>query len=173
MNENEIWKDIEGYEGLYQISSLGRVKSLGNDKTKKEKILKQDKNKNGYFKVNLWKNNKTKTCQVHRLVAHAFIENPNKLPIINHKDENPSNNMASNLEWCTQKYNVNYGTCKIKIADSLSKQVYQYSLDLKLIKIWQSTMECGRNGYNQKRVSDCCLSKRKTHKGFLWSYKPL
>ena len=99
--EGEEWKDIEGYEGLYQVSSLGRVKSLkdNNDKSR-EKILKQGKMKNGYLKVNLWKNEKVKQYYVHRLVANAFIENPSSLPWVNHKDENPSNNRVNNLEWC-------------------------------------------------------------------------
>lgn len=195
MNENEeIWRDINGYEGLYEVSNMGRVKSLNYNRTNQEKILKLGKNKNGYMIVVLCKNGKTKTCQVHRLVANAFIGNPNNLPMINHKDENPSNNCVDNLEWCDASYNQNYGTANQKriastdyksiaakidykaIAEKLtnrqdqSKQVYQYSLDLKLIKIWESTMECKRNGYNQGHVAACCRGERKSHKGFIWSY---
>ena len=106
----EIWKDIEGYEGLYQISNKGRVKSLGNNKNRKEKILSCKPNNKGYLRVNLYKNGKKKHFSVHRLVAIAFIPNPNNLLEVNHKDENKENNHVKNLEWCTSEYNNNYGT---------------------------------------------------------------
>ena len=109
----EIWKDIKGYEGLYQISNYGEVKSLEKKagfSTRKEKILKQHLDKDGYVKVYLCKNNKVKFLSVHRLIAEAFIPNPNNFPQINHKDENKQNNKIENLEWCTCKYNINYGT---------------------------------------------------------------
>lgn len=199
MNEDEIFVDIEGYEGKYQVSNLGRIKSLGNENTKKEKILKQIKDRGGYLCVNLCKNGKGNFCLVHRLVANAFIENPSNLPQVNHKDENKTNNIVDNLEWCDAKYNTNYGTAiqrrvastdyktfqqkrvtstdwksiGRKTAEKLSKQVYQYSLDGELVAIWKSTTECGRNGFNFRHVSDCCLSKRKSHKGFIWSYVEL
>lgn len=125
----EIWKDIEGYEGLYQISNLGRVKSLekyvntaikNNTKVKrKEQILKQY-NKNGYLQVTLTHNNKRKYFGVHRLVANAFIPNLNNYPQVNHKDENTLNNCVDNLEWCTAKYNCNYGTRNSRICNITS-----------------------------------------------------
>ena len=110
----EQWKDIiiekngvtYDYTGLYQVSNLGRVRSLGNDKTRKERILKPKINNKGYLQVILCKNGKVKTFLVHRLVATAFIPNPDNLPVVNHRDENPLNNCVDNLEWCTQKYNV-------------------------------------------------------------------
>ena len=105
----EKWKDIPGYEGLYQISSCGRVKSLNYRQTGKEKILKQI-TVNGYKLVNFCNNGKVKQYQVHRLVAQAFIPNPNNYPIINHIDEQPYNNFKENLEWCTYEYNNSYGT---------------------------------------------------------------
>lgn len=113
----EKWKDIQGYENLYQISNLGRVKSLKRTVIRKhnsilnlkERILKQQ-NMNGYKFVRLSKNNKTKQHLVHRLVATHFIDNPNKYKEINHKDENKENNVWYNLEWCTHKYNINFGT---------------------------------------------------------------
>ena len=105
---NEIWKDIEGYEGLYQVSNKGRVKSFHG----KGRIMKPGTHPLGYKVVPLTKDGETNTKQVHRLVAQAFIPNPENLPVINHKDENPSNNNVENLEWCTQKYNLNYGTCQ-------------------------------------------------------------
>ena len=109
----EVWKNINGYEGLYQISNNGRVKSLpklAGKSWRKEKILKTYLDKDGYVKVILCKENKTKFLSVHRLIAEAFIPNPNEFPQINHKDENKQNNSLENLEWCTCKYNINYGT---------------------------------------------------------------
>lgn len=113
MLEQEIWKDIKNYEGLYKISNLGRVKSLpkyAGRSYRKEKILKTYLDKNGYVKVILCKNNRTRFLSIHRLLAEAFIPNPNNYPQINHKDENKQNNSLNNLEWCTCKYNINYGT---------------------------------------------------------------
>lgn len=99
----ELWKDIEGYEGLYQVSNLGRVKSL-----KKGKILKQHDNGKGYMQVGLWKNNKGKCYYVHRLVSEAFVDNPENKPQINHKDKNKTNNCVYNLEWVTCKENQHH-----------------------------------------------------------------
>lgn len=99
----EEWRDIKGYEGLYQVSNLGKVRN------KKGKVLKQYRNNKGYPCVHMYKNNKYKTKNVHRLVAISFIENPNNLPQVNHKDEDKTNNVVTNLEWCTNKYNCNYG----------------------------------------------------------------
>ena len=104
---NEIWKDIVGYEGLYQVSNLGNVKRI--NFFKKERFVIPCSKGSGYLYVSLSKNNKQKNFYIHRLVATAFIENPDNLPVINHKDENRSNNIVDNLEWCTQKYNCNYG----------------------------------------------------------------
>ena len=116
MNNKEIWKDIPGYEGSYQVSNYGRVKRLEhktpNNIPLSEKISTQFKNQSGYMIVILSKNGEGKQLQVHRLVAQAFIPNPDKLPFVNHKDENPLNNNVENLEWCTAKYNSNYGTLK-------------------------------------------------------------
>ena len=107
---NEIWKDIVGYEGLYQVSNLGNVKRI--NFFKKERFVIPCSNGSGYLYVSLSKNNKRKNFYIHRLVATAFIENHDNLPVINHKDENRSNNSVDNLEWCTQKYNCNYGLHK-------------------------------------------------------------
>lgn len=104
----EIWKDIEGYEGMYMVSSLGRVKTLVG-RYKNVAILKEKYKKNGYCSITLYKNKKPHTYLVHRLVAQAFIPNPNNYPVVNHKDENKQNNCVENLEWCTQQYNINYG----------------------------------------------------------------
>lgn len=100
----EIWKPIKDYEGLYEISNYGRVKSFYKDKTK---ILKKGI-RNTYEIIQLSKNKKRKSFQIHRLVAEAFLDNPNNYEIVNHKDFNRINNRVDNLEWCNQKYNVNY-----------------------------------------------------------------
>lgn len=110
----EIWKDIKEYENLYQVSNIGRVKSLNYNHTGREEILKCTKAKNGYIYIDF----KRKKYLVHRLVAQAFIPNPFGFPYINHKDENPSNNCVSNLEWCTQKHNMNWGTVKERISET-------------------------------------------------------
>ena len=183
MNENEIieeWRDVVGYEGLYEVSNIGRVKSLIDNHGKpREKNLKQYLNHKGYLIVKLYKECDRKTCKVHRLVANAFIPNPSNLKCVNHKDENKTNNCVDNLEWCDNKYNINYGTCIQRRVEKLinrqdqSKQVYQYDKDGNLIKIWESANECKRNGFKQSAVSACCLGKRKSHKGYIWSYIPL
>ena len=107
----EIWKDIKGYEGIYQISNLGQVKSLHNKLGQKELIMKQNLKRNGYYQIRLKNNGKQKDYIVHRLVAQAFIDNPMKLPCINHIDENKTNNNVENLEWCTVEYNIAQQFC--------------------------------------------------------------
>ena len=128
----EIWKDIEGYEGLYEVSSYGRVRSLGQFVNhnyggyayRKGRILKPGLGSKKYLSVTLSKNGIQKQYSVHRLVAQAFIPNINNLPIINHKDENKLNNCVDNLEWCDYKYNVNYGNRLNKFYDSRIKSGY-------------------------------------------------
>lgn len=179
---NEIWKDIQEYEGLYQVSNLGRIKSLekiiitNNNIIKKmsEKILKTPLHKDGYCYVMLRKDNKSRLFVVHRLVAKEFIPNPNNLPQVNHKDENKLNNNAENLEWCTAQYNINYGTHNERQALAKSKTVYQYSLDKILLNIWKSTHDVYRKlGYAQGNIARCCRGESKTSNGYIWSYEKL
>ena len=182
----EIWKDIKGYEGKYQISNYGNVKSLNYHRTGNEKLMKPTLQNNGYFWVMLCKPNKR--FLIHRLVADAFIQNPDNLPCVNHKDENKHNNHVDNLEWCTQLYNINYGTCRERIKKSLlnhpdtSRKVYQYTIDGKFVKEWESAMECERNGFKHTTIGICCKGGRfknnkwvniTQHKGFKWSYEKL
>ena len=161
----EAWKDIKGFEN-YQISTNGRVWS----KIKK-KYLKGFIDKDGYKIVDLRKNKKTFKKRINRLVAESFLENPDNLPQVNHKDEVKTNNKVENLEWCTVEYNLNYGTRNEKAAKALAKQVYQYTLNGELIKIWPSTKEVGRNGFKQSGVWQACNGKIKTYKGYLWNYQ--
>ena len=123
MIEIEEFRDIPGYEGLYEVSNLGRVRSL-----ETERILKPSKNTWGYLFVSLYKNGIKKAVRIHRLVALAFIPNPDNLPCINHKDEDKTNNTVDNLEWCDDKYNANYGTRNERIAEKTRKPVLQFDL---------------------------------------------
>ena len=170
----EVYKDMVGYEALYQVSNIGNVKSLNYNKVKyMEKLLKQQKGCNGYKTVILCKNKTSKRFYIHRLVANAFLPNPQNLPCINHKDECRTNNVVTNLEWCSYKYNLEYNNGRKRRAESRSKQVYQYTKDGELIAVWKSTSECGRNGYNFGHVASCCRGEIKSHKGYIWSYKPI
>ena len=127
----EEWRDVVGFEGLYQVSNLGRVKGLDrlvdtninnvNRRIHKGKLLKPQFNNKGYKRVNLCKNGNINWAFVHRLVAEAFIPNPNNYPVVNHKDENPKNNCVENLEWCTQKYNMNWNGVMKKVGLKLRK----------------------------------------------------
>lgn len=149
--EGEIWVDVPNYEGLYQVSNFGNVKSLsryvetsnklGGRRKTKERLLKLCANKRGYLMVRLSRDCSIKNFLVHRLVAIAFIPNPNNLPQINHKDENPSNNRVENLEWCDAKYNNNYGERIKKASASTSKKVKQYDMQGKFIREFSSLKE--------------------------------
>ena len=185
----EEWKNIIDYEGLYQVSNLGRVKSLNYKHTGREKILKSSVDKIGYMYVGLCKNGKRKHYLVHRLVAEVFISNPNNLAQVNHKDENKHNNCVENLEWCDAKYNINYGTATERRRKtntnhpSYSKVVLQYDLNGNFIKEWPSTMEVQRQlGIRISHISECCKGGyfcKKRNKwvnvsqayGFKWAYK--
>ena len=161
----EIWKNINE---SYQVSNLGRIKSLNYNHTNIEKILTPAPSNKGYLQVCLWINGKPKTLKVHRLVAEAFIPNSNNYPCINHKDENKENNCVDNLEWCTHEYNNNYGTRVSKF----SKVVLQYDLQGKFIREWKSTREIERElKIKNHHVCNCCNGKAKTTGGYIWRYK--
>lgn len=123
----EVWKDIEGYEDLYMISNYGNVKSLEKKdslgRIRSEKILKLQKTAWGYFQLTLHKDNKKKNFLIHRLVAMAFIENPNNHLEVNHKDEDKTNNKVENLEWCDRTYNANFGTIKERLAEHSRRRI--------------------------------------------------
>lgn len=169
----EIWRtpinNGEKYE-RFQVSNLGRVMNLNYRGTGKAKLVKLNERKDGYLQVGLYKNGKTDSTFVHRLVAQTFLPNPENLPEVNHIDEDKTNNRVDNLEWKSHKGNCNHGTRNQRVAKTKSKPILQFTLDGILVKEWPSTRECGRNGFDQSTVSACCRGKRKTHKGFKWCY---
>ena len=178
--EKEVWKDIQGYEGKYQISSFGNVKSLNYGRTKKERILIPGNNAKGYLQVKLSKNGITKNFYVHKLVSQAFIENPDNLPEVNHIDEDKTNNCVSNLEFCDRKYNINYGTRNEKMLKTLKlikskfaqKEALQFTKDGKFVNEYPSIKEAGRyTGINQGNICLCCKGRRFTAGGYIWKYK--
>lgn len=159
----EEWKDITGYEGLYQVSNLGRVKSIGYGKIK---LLNPGTVGNGYLMVILYKDGKHKTFLVHRLVALAFIPNTENLPQVNHKNEDKTDNRACNLEWCDAKYNNTYGS---RTTDM--KTVKQFTKEGILVSSYPSINETARQtGFPSKKISDCCHYRRKSWKGFLFKF---
>ena len=170
----EIWCPIKGYEGQYEVSDKGRVRSL---KFGKERILKPVSDKDGYLQVGLWKNGENKMCKVHRLVAQAFIPNPQNLPEVNHKDEDKTNNFVHNLEWCDRKYNNNYGTHIQRMAEKmtngkLSKPVLQYTKSGEFVREWKSARDVQRNlGYFHSYISSCCTGRYKSAYNFIWKFK--
>ena len=174
--KNEIWVNVKNYPN-YQVSNFGEVKSLqrqrilGKNKfIQNERILKQHII-NGYAYVYLTKNSKTKGFRVHRLVAENFIDNPNNYPCINHKDENKLNNRVDNLEWCTNKYNNNYGSFKKKIANSRYKKINQYDLDNNYIKTWDSLKQASEKlNIIETSISKCLNGVRKKAGNYIWRF---
>ena len=166
---NEIWKDIEGYEGRYQVSNLGNVKSLNYKHTGKEKLLKKcflGKDKR-YLVVTLYNETKRKNFKIHRLVANAFIPNPEGLPQVNHKDENPENNVWTNLEWCDQKYNNSYGTHNERSAISRGKAVRCIETGEEHPSVSHAARA---TGICRTTIGFCCNGKLKTAGGYHWEF---
>lgn len=167
---NEEWKDISTIEGLeeykdYQVSNLGRIKSL---KKGKEIIRKNGVDKYGYFNISLYANGKHKTFLIHRIVALAFIENTDENKCeVNHIDENKQNNCVWNLEWVTTSQNINYGTRNKRVANVLGKKVFCVELN----RIFPSATEVERElSLPQSNISSCCNGKNKTCGGFHWYF---
>lgn len=183
---NEEWRDIAGYEGMYEVSSHGRVRSL-------DRFAKSNRNAtqfvkgreltlvtmpNGYKATNLNQNGKGVPKYVHRLVAQAFIPNPSNLPQVNHKDENKSNNCVDNLEWCDNKYNINYGTARERISRShiallKGRAVIQLTKDGKMVNTYSnSAIAMRQTGIDASAINKVCLNrpKFKTAGGFIWRY---
>ncbi|MBD5113137.1 MAG: hypothetical protein HDT42_11505 [Ruminococcaceae bacterium] len=190
--EREEWRDIKGYEGLYQVSSFGRVKSLVGASRYETYMILSPYNAKGYKRVNLYRNGKVSKIFVHRLVAEAFIPNPDNLPQVNHRSEKPDCNYPDNLEWCTQQYNNLYGTRLKKIGEKkrgqknseISKEknrdakrdkmkpVLQYTLDGGFVAEYESQRAAQRKtGINNSHIGLCAQGERKTAGGFIWRYK--
>lgn len=168
----EIWKDIKDYEGLYQVSNLGRVKSLNYRHTGRERVMEPSKHKVGYLLVSLCKDGKQKTFLIHRLVAEDFIPNPENKPEVNHKSENKQDNRVENLEWVWHKDNCNHGTRNKRVAKAQSKTVIQFSKTGEFIREWESLHEIERQlGYFIQNISKCCLGQTKSAYGYFWKYK--
>lgn len=176
---SEEWKDIEGFEGIYQISTYGRVRSC--DRYVKNsnsgyrfvpsQILSGYKDKDNYCGIVLYNQRKHKNCKVHQLVAKAFIPNPNGYREINHKDENPSNNNVDNLEWCDRRYNNTYNGRAIRVGITQSKKINQYAKSGELIKQWSSSREPQKAlGYASGNIIKVCKGKAHTAYGYVWKY---
>lgn len=173
----EIWKDIENYEGIYQVSNLGRVRSLNYRNTNKIKLLSVHTNTKGYLDAHLAKNGISHHCVIHRLVAKAFISNPNNLPQVNHIDGNKKNNCINNLEWCNNSQNMKHAYKMgmihkmIGVNNPKHKAVYQYDLKGNFIKKWeyiQKAADC--LNIKQSGITCCCQGIYKTSSGFIWKY---
>ena len=174
----EEWRDIKGYEGLYQVSNTGKVKSLERTvrigrgyRTVTEKIMKPRENNHGYLQLHLCREGKRKLCRIHRLVAQAFLPNPDNLSEVNHKDENKQNNYVENLEWCSHSYNNTYNDKAKKVGKKLSKPVYSINKESGLITYWESAKVAGRIlGIDSSHITKCCKGKMKSIGGFYWHY---
>lgn len=181
----EIWKAVVGYEGLYEVSSYGRVRSLdrivecvknGKPHTFRVKgvVMKQCQRKDKYMSIVFWIHNKPKTFLIHRLVAEAFISNPDNLPMINHKDEDKTNNHVDNLEWCTSQYNLTYNNLHYRSKANRRKAVIQMTLDDKIVAEYEGAREAARQtGFGQGNISCACRGEIKylNAYGYHWKYK--
>ena len=174
----EIWKDVVGYEGLYQVSNLGRVQSLprinlcvNREYVRAGKVLKGISDKDGYLHVFLSKERVQQKFLIHRLVAKHFIPNPNNFQQVNHKNEIVNDNRVSNLEWCDCAYNIRYGTgvkrrAKLQTNKHGAKIVLQFTLNGEFVREFPSTMEVVRiYGFRQSHINECCLGKAGTLNG--------
>ena len=174
---NEIWKDIAGYEGLYQVSNFGNVKSLRYRRSNVAKLLTPKCNSCGRLWVELANNGITKPMQIHRLVAEAFLPNEHDYPEVNHKDENPKNNIVDNLEWCTRQYNVNYYFDRhrddvIRRKGKLKQiPIIQRTIDGEFVRHWDNSRQIKKElNVSDWSVSECCRGNKKTAYGFIWHY---
>lgn len=167
------------YDGAYEISNQGNIRSVdrvvsqqGREQIYKGKLLRAYINNSGYCCIRLSKQGKKKNHLIHRLVAEHFIPNGKGLPVVNHKDENKMNNKASNLEWCTVLYNVNYGTIKEKRIGKGGKQVCMYNMLGEYVRSFVSIRDAERQtGINHIGISLCCRNKSYMCGGFIWRYK--
>ena len=168
----EVWKDVQGYEGLYQVSNLGNVKSFRESHKygkPKEFTLKPCLINSGYYVVTLYTGKERHKFQIHRMVANAFIPNPDNLPCVNHKDENKLNNCVDNLEWCTYQYNNNYGTARARAFTSPYEPIRQKTIDNDVIAVYKSPRIAARLlGKNPDLIRSWLKSG--VGDGYMWEY---
>lgn len=172
--KNEVWRPVVGYEGRYEVSDFGRVRSL-NYRMRQGRVhlLRPAKNPDGYLNVHLHALDGGKSLKVHRLVAQAFLQNPEHLPEVNHRNEIKDDNRAVNLEWCARDENMRYGTISKRISEMQSKPVVAIDLSTGTAAYRFSSAEASRNGgFTPSEVSRCCRGarNRKTHGGYRWEY---
>lgn len=192
MEEKEVWRDVVGYEGLYQVSNIGRVKSLqriihltnGKILTIKERIKNISCNNNGYLMATLCKGGICGKYLVHRLVAQAFIPNPQNKPDIDHIDTDKSNNIVGNLKWVTPKENSNNPKTRKSMSimsvgkllgqkSPFAKKVYRFSLDMKLIATYPSSTDAAKvTGLSRRKIQHCCHGEQVVYDGSLWALTP-
>lgn len=172
----EIWKDVKGYEGLYECSNLGKVRSFdreiiynnGIKHIHKGKELKGIVNKNGYVHITLVKDGIKKQFLLHRIIAITFLPNPNNLPCVNHKSEDKQDNKVSNLEWCTHKYNLEYSNC-MDLFLSKKKRVGQYNTSGELLNVFDGVREAFRQtGIDYRNISKSCICGSYITGGYIW-----
>lgn len=164
----EVWADIEGYENLYAISSKGRCWSY-----KTNKFLKETINNDGYLRFSLFKNGKHQRYLAHRLVAKSFVANPNQYPEINHINENVKDNYVENLEWCTHKQNINYGSRNKKVSMALknNQNSAKRVQNIDTLNIYDSLTKAEKEtGISKAQICLCCKFKAKTAGGYHWRY---
>lgn len=178
----EIWKDVPEYEGVYQVSNLGNVRSLNYNNKGKTANISQHIHKTGYLNVILCKNSEKKTKSVHRLVALAFLPNPNGYQCVNHIDANKANNNVGNLEWCTHKQNTahaikcgllnpNFMLGRTGAKNKLSKKIVQYDLQGNIVNRWYCISDAARfYGVRPGNINNCLSGRNKTYKGYIWRY---
>lgn len=181
---NEEWRAVKGYEGLYEVSNMGRVRSLdrrvktrspgAEDFFRAGRTIAPKQRHGGYLGVQLWRDGNVRQICIHRLVAQAFVPNPHNLPQVNHKDENKLNNRADNLEWCVPKYNANYGNRNEKMSrnNPLRKRVAQYTQVGELIRIYDSIRKTREYGYSPALISKQINGKANSAYGCKWVVLP-
>lgn len=170
--EKEIWKPVSGYEGLYEVSNYGNVKSVNFNRTGKENLLKQHILKDGYVQVEFRKDRKRKCFKIHRLVWTAFNGQIPEDMQVNHINEDKTDNRLSNLNLMSLVENCNWGTRNERISKSHNKPIIQYDLEGKEIKVWDNAKEmCKLYNWSSGAISEVCSGKRKTAYGYKWSYK--
>ena len=167
MEEIFEWRDVPEYEGLYKVSEYGDVMSLNYNRTGEKRLLKQSKDRYGYMFVKLCKNGIQKAYKVHRLVATSFCEGADYFQEVNHMDEDKTNNHYTNLEWCTNDYNINYGSRNKKSSESHKKKVRCVELDM----IFDSVTEASRYvNISRPNLSNCLCGRCNLCAGFHWEY---